>query len=130
SPSGKRARFVADVVSGTAAVPASSKHRGRAHRGQLLRTGPVAGAPAGLGDDIESRVGDVLSGQTRVWLGDRLGFGLYRAGGLSVAFVFAADRGGLADTVRLPCPAGQVLDHEVVFSNDRVWVLFAVRAAA
>ncbi len=129
SPSGKRSRFVADEVGPTAAVAANAKHRVRAHGGQLLRTGPLVGAPAGLGDDIESRVGDVLSGQTRLWMGDKLGFGLYRAGGLSVAFVFGADRGGLADTVRLPYPAGQVLDHEVVFSNDYLWVLFAVRAS-
>ena len=129
APSGRRARFVADQAGGAASVATSAKHRVRAHGGQLLRTGPLAGAPAGLGEDIESRVGDVLAGQTHVWMGDRLGFGLYRAGGLSVAFVFGADRGGLADTVRLPYPAGQVLDHEVVFSDKHVWVIFAVRAA-
>lgn len=126
-PSGKRSRFVADVVAGTAAVATSARHRVRAHGGQLLSTGPVPGMPPGMGEDIESRVGDVLPGQTRVWSGDRFGFGLYRAGGLSVAFVFRQGRAGLTDSVKLPYPAGQVLEHEVVFSEDRVWVLFSVQ---
>jgi hypothetical protein len=36
------------------------------------------------------QVGDVLEGQTLFWVGPRFGLGLYRAGALSVAFVFDA----------------------------------------
>jgi hypothetical protein len=93
----------------------------------LLRTAPPSGR--GLLGEEDVRLGDVLAGQTRIWAGDRLGFGLYRAGSLSVAFVFDVDRPGLADGVRLPYPAGQVLGYEVLFGEDRVWVLLAARAA-
>ncbi len=123
-----RERLTVDVVSSVAAIATNGTHRVRAYGGQLLSKGPVPGLPGRLGGDIESRVGDVLAGQTRIWIGDRLGFGLYRAGGLSVAFVFSPGRAGLADGVKLPYPAGQVLDHEVVFSEDRVWVLYAVES--
>ena len=38
------------------------------------------------------RIGDVLSGQTQFWVGERFGLGFYRAGSVSVAFVFGADK--------------------------------------
>ena len=106
----------------------------RAGGGRLWKTGAAAGAGAGvsaavaglLGEE-DVRLGDVLAGQTHVWAGDRLGFGLYRAGSVSVAFVFDTERPGLTDTVKLPYPAGQILGYEVLFAEDRIWVLFAAQ---
>src|SRR6185436_7651488 len=48
------------------------------------------------------RIGSVLAGQTRMWVGDAMGVGFYRAGGYAVGFVFKPDRGGLDDRVALP----------------------------
>lgn len=65
--------------------------------------------------------GDVLAGQTRIWAGDRLGFGYYRAGAVSVAFTFDAERRGLRDTVRLPWPSGQLIAADAAIDDDSVW---------
>ena len=124
---GGRARLSADTAGGAAALASNGTHRFRVEGGRLLRTGAPAGAgaAASLIGDEDVRLGDVLAGQTLVWAGDRLGFGLYRAGSLSVAFVFDPDRPGLLDTVKLPYPAGQILGYEVLFAEDRIWALFA-----
>ncbi len=95
-------------------------------RGAAAGAGASA-AVAGLLGEEDVRLGDVLAGQTRVWAGDHLGFGLYRAGSLSVAFVFDTERPGLTDTVKLPYPAGQILGYEVLFAEDRIWALFAAQ---
>ncbi|MDX2015590.1 MAG: hypothetical protein SFW67_35685 [Myxococcaceae bacterium] len=42
-----------------------------------------------------ARVGQVLEGQTWLWTGERLGLGFYRAGGVTVAFLFKTGRAGL-----------------------------------
>lgn len=78
-----------------------------------------------LGDE---RVGEVLAGQTRFWAGPEFGFGFYRAGGVTVAFVFDAIRRGLADGVPLPALAGRVLDADCVFSEGRAWLLLVLEA--
>ena len=138
-PSGRRRHFSVESAGGVPALATNATARFRVEGGRLLRTAatlPGAGAAPGtstvaaqlLGDE-DIRLGDVLSGQTRVWAGDRLGFGLYRAGSLSVAFLFDTERPGLTDTVKLPYPAGQVLGYEVLFGDDVVWVLFAAQTA-
>lgn len=72
-------------------------------------------------------IGDVLAGQTLFWVGDTFGFGLYRAGDLSVAFVFNAERRGINDTVKLPPIRGQVVDATCRFGTDRCWFFLATR---
>jgi hypothetical protein len=123
---GGRARFSVDTAGGVPALASNGTYRVRVEGGRLLRTGAASAAASLLGEE-DVRLGDVLSGQTRIWAGDRLGFGLYRAGSLSVAFVFDPERPGLTDTVKLPYPAGQILGYEVLFAEDRIWALFAAR---
>jgi hypothetical protein len=86
-------------------------------QGQLLRDGPWE--PLYLGD--------VLAAQTHFWVGPRFGFGLYRAGELSVAFTFDAERRGLNDSVRLPPLRGQWLDAICVFTETHCWFLVAMQ---
>lgn len=66
-------------------------------------------------------IGEVLSGQTLFWVGSHFGFGFYRAGNLSIAFVFDAERPGMNDTIKLPPLSGQLIDSTCVFSKDRCW---------
>ena len=87
------------------------------YSGQLLRDGQ-------LGSEY---IGDVLTGQTRFWVGDRFGFGFYRAGNLNVAFVFDANKRGLNDTVKIPAYSGQLIDATCTFSNDRCWFIWATQ---
>ncbi len=70
----------------------------------------------------------MLSGQTRFWAGAEFGFGFYRAGGVTVAFVCDASRKGLADGVPLPVLGGRVLDADCVFSEGRAWLLLALES--
>jgi hypothetical protein len=68
------------------------------------------------------RIGGVLAGQTRAWVGERLGVGLYRAGGFAVGFVFRPDRGVLDDRVALPKIRGQLIDAHASIGDDRAWL--------
>jgi hypothetical protein len=67
-------------------------------------------------------IGQVLAGLTRIWVGDTLGVGLYRAGGYTNAFVFRPDRRGLRDGVALPRIRGALVDVHGVAGADRVWL--------
>jgi hypothetical protein len=68
------------------------------------------------------RIGAVLAGQTRVWAGDSMGIGFYRAGGYAAGFVFKPDRGGIDDRVALPKIRGRLLDAHAVIAGDRAWL--------
>ncbi len=72
-------------------------------------------------------MGEVLSGQTRFWVGEEFGFGFYRAGGVQVAFVFDAQHPGIKDTVKLPGIVGEIVDATCYFSDQRCWFLVAVQ---
>jgi hypothetical protein len=65
------------------------------------------------------RLGQVLSGQTWFQVGEKLGFGFYRAGLLSFFFVFRTDRPGLIN-VSLPQIKGRVVDAEACFDGKNV----------
>ena len=68
------------------------------------------------------RIGTVLAGQTRVWVGAQLGVGFYRAGGYAVGFVFHPERGPLDDRVTLPKIRGRLLSAHAVLAEDRAWL--------
>lgn len=68
------------------------------------------------------RIGSVLANQTRIWAGDSLGIGFYRAGGYAVGFVFRPDRGPLDDRVALPKIRGRLVDAHAVVGADRAWL--------
>ncbi len=72
-----------------------------------------------LGDE---RIGSVLAGQTRIWVGAKLGVGFYRAGGYAVGFVFRPDRGPLDDRVAMPRIRGQLVSAHATLGDDRAWL--------
>lgn len=88
-----------------------------AQNGQLFREGQFG----------PEHIGDVLAGQTLFWVGPEFGFGFYRAGKLSVAFVFDAKRRGINDNVKLPPIRGQLVDSTCVFSKDYCWFFIATK---
>jgi len=67
------------------------------------------------------RIGNVMTNQTRAWMGDKLGVGFYRAGGYAVGFVFK-DRGLLDDRVALPKIRGQLVAAHATLGTDRAWL--------
>lgn len=74
-------------------------------------------------------IGQVLGGQTRFWVGDEFGFGFYRAGSLTVAFVFDAEKPGLNDRVGLQV-RGKLVDATCAISRGRAWFLTATQEGA
>ncbi|MCW5808945.1 MAG: hypothetical protein KIT31_41720, partial [Deltaproteobacteria bacterium] len=70
------------------------------------------------------RIGAVLPNQTHAWANDRLGVGLYRAGGYAVGFAFRPDRGGLNDQVALPRIRGRLISADATIATDgnRAWL--------
>ena len=104
------------------AAEAFDMHSGPAfwiQNGQLQKDGVVA----------PEVVGDVLEGQTRFWVGPEFGLGFYRAGELSVAFVFDVKRRGINDRLRIPL-SGQLVDATCIFGMDRAWLFIAAQEGA
>lgn len=71
-------------------------------------------------------IGDVLGGQTLIWVGPTFGFGFYRAGQMQVAFVFDVNARGINDTVALPTLGGHLVDATCAFSREYCWVFTSV----
>lgn len=69
------------------------------------------------------RIGDVLGGQTRFWVGPRFGLGFYRAGAITRGFVFGTASTVINDGVALHV-VGKLLDATCVFDDaDHAWLL-------
>jgi len=80
-----------------------------------------------LGASYCETIGQALPHQTLFWVGDRHGFGFYRAGGLSRFFSFRTDVRGLNDDIKIPNLKGQIIDTTCVFSKDYTWFLVSAR---
>jgi hypothetical protein len=132
APGAPPVRVALDSGSVGPAFAANARHRYWTRAGRLLRD---AGAPVGrdtaslLGADAAEPIGDVLEGQTRIWVGPSFGLGLYRASNLSVAFVFDAERRGVNDSLALPPLAGELVDVTCALDEARAWLLLALRAS-
>ena len=97
------------------------------HDGAVWLAGGALWRATRLGPE---RIGSVLAGQTRAWVGAKLGVGFYRAGGYAVGFVFRPDRGGLDDRVALPKLRGQLVDAHAIIGDDRAWLFLTPPNAA
>lgn len=114
-------RQVVDSYGQLPLIDANAAHRYWISQGSLRRNGLL---------DVSTHLGDVLEDRTLFWVGEKLGFGFYRAGGVLTAFVFDPYGSGLKDTVRLPLWPGQLIDSTAVFGADRVWFLTTRREGA
>jgi tRNA A-37 threonylcarbamoyl transferase component Bud32 len=75
----------------------------------------------------QERIGEVLENQTLFWVGPNFGFGFYRAGLLSMAFVFETEKGRLNDTVKLPSMKGHVMDSTCYFTGELCWFFVSLK---
>ncbi|MDB9493046.1 hypothetical protein PN441_02450 [Spirulina major CS-329] len=87
------------------------------HNGQLFKAGR-------FGPDYW---GDVLAGQTQIWVGASFGVGCYRAGHLSVTFTFAVGQPGINDQVRLDWGRGQQLAAHCAIGPTRAWLVWVMQ---
>jgi hypothetical protein len=108
-------RLGVDAPQGQAAVATNARHRYWAHAGGLWKDGAFG----------PERIGDVLQGQTRLFVGPKFGLGFHRAGNLRGAFVFDAERPGLKDGLTLPWPSGKLVDVECLFEGQNAWLFLA-----
>lgn len=132
APCAPPARAAVDPIEGRPAFAASAGWTAAVRGGRLYRrrARAAAGGIAALIEGEEGApIGDVLAGQTRIWIGERFGLGFYRAGELAVAFVFDAARSGLRDGVKLPGLRGRLVGQAVHFDEDRAWVHLAAERA-
>ncbi|NVB80473.1 MAG: hypothetical protein HOV81_18920 [Kofleriaceae bacterium] len=92
---------------------------GRASDAQVYLDGGALMRRTPLGPE---RIGSVLAGQTRAWLGTHFGIGFYRAGGYAVGFTFRPDRGVLDDRIAMPKLRGQLVASHATIGDDRAWL--------
>jgi hypothetical protein len=119
SPGHPASSLSVDSVAGEPAFAANERHYYWAEGGALWRDGPYG----------PERIGDVLAGQTRVWVGPQFGFGFYRAGRLTVGFTFDAESRGINDSVAMPRLPGRLVDVDCVFADERCWLFLSAREA-
>lgn len=110
-------QFAVDSYGTLPVFDANENHQYWLQNGQLIRNDYLG----------QKYIGDVLANQTLFWVGPEFGFGFYRAGQLSVAFVFDALKQGINDSVKLPSMRGQLIDATCVFSKDRAWFFTATQ---
>lgn len=110
-------RFTVDSFGMLPVFDVNENSRFWTQNGELLRDGQLG----------PEHIGDVLAGQTLFWVGPKFGFGFYRAGNVSVAFVFDAKRKGINDSIKLPPIRGQLIDSTCVFADTRCWFFTAIQ---
>jgi hypothetical protein len=102
-----------DSLDGRMLCQANSRHIYWLNGGYLYRDGGP-----GMGPFM---IGEVLAHQSRFWVGETFGFGFYRAGGLSGAFLFDAEGAGIDSRVSIQMPRGQIVSADCVFSDSHCW---------
>ncbi|HZI06904.1 MAG TPA: hypothetical protein VEZ71_22965, partial [Archangium sp.] len=115
TPGQRPERLGVDAPDQRPAFAAHARYRYWAQGGALFRDGALG----------PERLGEVLAGQTRLFVGPRFGLGFHRAGSLRGAFVFDAVRTGLKDGLALPWPSGRLVDAEAVFDGPHCWLFLA-----
>lgn len=89
------------------------------YAGQLLENGRIG----------PKYIGDVLAGQTLLWVGNHCGFGMYQAGGMTRGLLFMPGKTGINDRVDVPLLPGQLTDATAYFGADKVWFMTASQVA-
>lgn len=75
---------------------------------------------------INQKIGDVLKNQTIFWVGEKRGFGFYRAGNLTTAFLFNTTSGNINDNIDIPDLNGNLIDSTCIFVEDK-YIYFMVK---
>ena len=111
-------RLSVDTVVNLPVFDATRDSRFWVDSGKLLRDGAF---------DTHEVIGDVLQNQTLFWVGSKFGFGFYRAGELTIAFVFDVKGKGINDNVNLPQIKGQLIDATCAFSGYYCWFFITTK---
>ena len=125
-------RFTTERYGQSTQFDANTTHRYWISQGQLLRDTSLNHT---LAHNSSTVIGSVLpGGHTQIWIGETFGFGFYRAGDLTRAFVFDTHRPGINDQVTLPPWRGQLIYATCTFNppakernGDRAWLFLTTQ---
>lgn len=117
-------RIAVDSLGAIAQFDVNVSHYYWISNGQLCRNHPNSL----LTDYASVYIGDVLSGQTHLWVGSHFGFGFYQASDLHVAFVFDGTQSGICDRVKLPKWQGQLIHATCTFSQTDAWLFLTTQS--
>jgi len=120
NPGNNPEKVVVDSLNLLPMFDTNNQYRYWVYDGRLMRNDVIS----------DKYIGDVLRNQTLFWVGEKFGFGFYRAGSLSVAFVFDTVNSGINDTVKFPNINGFIIDATCYFAGNWCWFLFSVREGA
>ncbi|AHB41602.1 TPA: hypothetical protein DIC40_07530 [Patescibacteria group bacterium] len=84
------------------------------------------GNPLGL-EYSPSQIGQGVADQTLLWVGNTLGFGMYKAGNILQGFVFEMTSKVINDRVVLPFIKGQITDAKCFISDAIIWLMIATK---
>ena len=109
-------RLAVESYGAIAQFAANAQYHYWINQGQLLRNqGQTTSALTQASSVV---MGTVLpGGHTQMWVGDRFGLGFYRAGELTVAFVFDGQHPGINDQVQLPTWHGTLVHATCGFNH-------------
>lgn len=112
-------RLVLDTYGSLPVYDVTSHGDVRMVQGRLLQRKLSGGYRTGEPEDVY--IGSALQNQTMFWTGESFGFGFYRAGQLSRAFVFDLSKRGINDAVEIPRIRGQLMDAAAYLSDKLCW---------
>jgi len=75
-------------------------------------------------------IGQGIANQTLFWVGDQLGFGMYKAGSLLQGFTFIPQSRGINDQLTLPPILGEIIDAMAYIGDGRIWLCIATKEKA
>ncbi len=110
------ARYITQVVGQLPVFDANDEHLYWTSGEELVHDAPLG----------SKSVGQVLANQTLVWVGDRFGFGFFRAGALTRGLVFSTRRPGINDSVPLPPMRGNLIDATCTFASHHAWFMVTI----
>ncbi|EKD24715.1 MAG: hypothetical protein ACD_80C00167G0013 [uncultured bacterium (gcode 4)] len=72
-------------------------------------------------------IGQCIVDNTLLWVGEKFGIGMYKAGDILQGFVFDGTSKVINDNVNLPFIKGQIIDVKTYLSNTTAWILIATK---
>ncbi len=117
TPGKKPEKTVVDSLRALPLFDANSNYKYWTCDGQLMRSDTLG----------PKYIGDVLKNQTLFWVGDKFGFGFYRASSINVGFVFDGKSGGINDSVKISNISGQLIDATCYFAGNWCWFIISSR---
>ena len=118
---GKINKTFVDCVGNKSIFDANNQNMFWIENGTIYKSNPL-----GL-EYSPSQIGQGVADQTLLWVGNTLGFGMYKAGNILQGFVFEMTSKVINDRVVLPFIKGQIIDAKCFISDSIIWLMIATK---